>query len=66
MTVRGMGVATPVNGTRAKTVLTDACGAVEIEVPRHRGGTFEPQIVKKRLRRRTDVDEGCCPDTRVG
>jgi putative transposase len=45
------------NGTRSKTVLTDACGAVEIEVPRDRGGTFEPQIVKKRQRRLTDVDE---------
>jgi transposase-like protein len=44
------------NGARAKTVLTDACGAVDIEVPRDRGGTFEPQIVKKRQRRLTDVD----------
>ena len=34
------------NGTRAKTVLTDACGAVEIDVPRDRAGTVEPQIVK--------------------
>ncbi|ORB76789.1 IS256 family transposase, partial [Mycobacterium timonense] len=46
------------NGTRPKTVLTDACGAVEIDVPRDRGGSFEPQIVKKRQRRLTDVDEG--------
>jgi putative transposase len=38
------------NGTRSKTVLTDARGAVEIEVPRDRGGTFESQIVKKRQR----------------
>ena len=38
-------------------MLTDACGTVEIEVPRDRAGTFEPQIVKKRQRRLTDVDE---------
>ena len=31
------------NGTRAKTVLTDAAGEVEIEVPRDRDGTFDPQ-----------------------
>ena len=30
------------NGTRAKTVLTEATGQVEIEVPRDRDGTFEP------------------------
>jgi transposase-like protein len=45
------------NGTRGKTVLTDATGHVEIEVPRDRAGTFEPQIVKKRQRRLTGVDE---------
>jgi type III secretion system FlhB-like substrate exporter len=45
------------NGTRAKTVLTEASGQVGIEVPRHRAGTFEPQIVKKRQRRLTGVDE---------
>ena len=28
------------NGKRSKTVLTDAAGAVEIEVPRDREGTF--------------------------
>ena len=44
------------NGTRAKTVLTDAAGEVGIEVPRDRAGTFEPVIVKKRQRRLTDVD----------
>ena len=44
------------NGTRAKTVLTDAAGAVTIEVPRDRAGTFDPVIVKKRQRRLTDVD----------
>jgi putative transposase len=45
------------NGTRSKTVLTDATGHVEIEVPRDRAGTFEPQIVRKRQRRLTGVDE---------
>jgi hypothetical protein len=45
------------NGTRAKTVLTEASGQVPVEVPRDRQGTFEPQIVKKRQRRLTGVDE---------
>ena len=44
------------NGVRAKTVLTEV-GPVEIEVPRDREGSFEPQIVKKRQRRLTGVDE---------
>jgi transposase-like protein len=44
------------NGTRAKTVLTDAAGEVTIEVPRDRAGTFDPVIVKKRQRRLSDVD----------
>ena len=34
------------NGTRPKTVLTDAAGEVTIAVPRDRAGTFEPVIVK--------------------
>ena len=55
--VEGRGTGNSRNGTRAKTVLTDACGAIEIEAPRDRAGTFEPQIVKKRQRRLTDVDE---------
>jgi putative transposase len=45
------------NGTRPKTVVSDAAGEVRIEVPRDRQGTFEPQIVKKRQRRLTDVDK---------
>lgn len=45
------------NGTRSKTVLTEASGHVPIEVPRDREGSFEPQIVKKRQRRLTGVDE---------
>jgi transposase-like protein len=45
------------NGVRSKTVLTDAAGRVEIDVPRDREGSFEPQIVRKRQRRLSDVDE---------
>ncbi|MFY1595913.1 IS256 family transposase [Micromonospora sp. WMMD737] len=45
------------NGTRSKTVLTDANGPVQIDVPRDRAGTFEPQIVRKRQRRLSGVDE---------
>jgi putative transposase len=45
------------NGTRSKTVVSDAAGEVRVDVPRDREGTFEPQIVKKRQRRLTEVDE---------
>src|SRR5215216_924072 len=45
------------NGTRSKTVLTEATGHVDIDVPRDRAGTFEPQIVRKRQRRLSGVDE---------
>ena len=45
------------NGSRAKTVLTEASGQVQLDVPRDRAGTFEPQIVRKRQRRLTGVDE---------
>ena len=45
------------NGTRPKTVLTHATGDVELDVPRDRDGTFEPEIVKKRQRRLSEVDE---------
>lgn len=44
------------NGRRSKTVTTDI-GPVEIEVPRDRDGSFTPQIVRKRQRRLTGVDE---------
>ena len=44
------------NGKRAKTVLTEV-GPVEVEVPRDRDGSFEPQLVKKRQRRLTGVDD---------
>jgi putative transposase len=45
------------NGSRGKTVVSDAAGEVSVDVPRDREGTFEPQIVKKRQRRLTEVDE---------
>ncbi|WUV77533.1 IS256 family transposase [Streptomyces sp. NBC_01477] len=44
------------NGTRSKTVLTDV-GPVGVKVPRDVEGSFEPQIVRKRQRRPTGVDE---------
>jgi putative transposase len=44
------------NGTRAKTVLTEAAGEVPVRVPRDRAGSFEPVIVRKRQRRLSDVD----------
>ena len=54
--VEGRNGANSRNGTRAKTVLTDNAGPVQVEVPRDRDGSFEPVIVKKRQRRLSDVD----------
>ena len=53
----GLGAGNIRNGTRSKTVLTDATGQVAIDVPRDRAGTFTPQIVAKRQRRLSGVDE---------
>ena len=53
----GVGSGNIRNGTRPKTVLTEHTGHVEVEVPRDRAGTFTPQIVKKRQRRLSGVDE---------
>jgi putative transposase len=53
----GAGTGNVRNGTRAKSVLTESTGHVEIEVPRDRDGSFEPQIVKKRQRRLNGVDQ---------
>src|ERR1700727_824152 len=53
----GAGTGNNRNGPRAKTVLTDTTGPVELDVPRDRAATFEPQIVKKRQRRLSGVDE---------
>ncbi len=44
------------NGRRSKSVLTDI-GPVQIEVPGDRAGSFAPQIVRKRQRRLSGVDE---------
>jgi transposase-like protein len=44
------------NGSRSKTVLTEV-GAVQIDVPRDREGSFQPKIVKKRQRRLDGIDE---------
>jgi len=46
----------PRNGTRAKEVLTEA-GPVQIAVPRDRDGSFTPQLVKKRQRRLSGLDD---------
>jgi transposase-like protein len=45
------------NGTRAKTVISDAAGELTVEVPRDRDASFTPVIVKKRQRRLGPVDE---------
>nr|WP_204293340.1 IS256 family transposase [Micromonospora gifhornensis] len=52
----GRGSGNTRNGSRTKTVLTDV-GPVEVRVPRDAAGTFEPQIVRKRQRRLTGVDD---------
>jgi putative transposase len=52
----GRGSGNSRNGTRSKTVLTEI-GPVEIEVPRDLDSSFTPQIVKKRQRRLTGIDE---------
>jgi putative transposase len=52
----GRGSGNSRNGTGSKTLKTEL-GAVEIEVPRDRDGTFEPQLVKKRQTRFKGFDE---------
>ena len=44
------------NGKGSKTVLTDA-GALRIDVPRDRDGSFEPQLIGKHERRFTGFDD---------
>jgi transposase-like protein len=44
------------NGTSAKTVVTDT-GAVAVEVPRDRDGSFEPLLIGKHERRFTGFDD---------
>ncbi|MGA9276089.1 IS256 family transposase [Ilumatobacter sp.] len=43
------------NGARSKSVITEI-GPVDLDVPRDRDGSFEPQTVKKRQRRLDGVD----------
>jgi putative transposase len=52
----GRGSGNSRNGTRSKTVLTEV-GPVEIEVPRDTDSSFEPQIVRKRQRRLSGIDQ---------
>ena len=51
-----VGVANHRNGKSAKTVLTDT-GALAIEVPRDRQGSFEPLLIGKHERRFTGFDD---------
>ena len=44
------------NGTSGKTVLTDE-GALTLDVPRDRAGTFEPQLIPKHARRFSGFDD---------
>ncbi|MCX4241865.1 IS256 family transposase [Paraliomyxa miuraensis] len=48
--------ANPRNGTSPKRVKTDD-GEIELQVPRDRNGTFEPQLVKKRQTRLDGFDD---------
>jgi putative transposase len=52
----GRGSGNSRNGTRTKTVLTEI-GPVDIDVPRDVNSSFDPQIVRKRQRRLTGIDE---------
>lgn len=44
------------DGTSANTVLTEE-GAIEIEVPRDRAGSFEPRLIPKHERRLEGFDD---------
>ena len=44
------------NGHSSKTLQTEA-GQFELDTPRDRGGSFEPQLVKKHQRRFTSMDD---------
>ena len=52
----GRGSGNSRNGHGSKTVLTDR-NKLELEVPRDRNGSFEPQLVKKRQSRLPGFDE---------
>jgi putative transposase len=50
------GAATPANGSTPKTLITEH-GRSQIDTPRDRDGSFEPQIVRKRQRRFEGFDD---------
>lgn len=52
----GRGSGNSRNGYTSKTVLTES-GPVELETPRDRSGTFEPQVVRKGQRRLDGIDK---------
>src|SRR3954454_7672591 len=52
----GRGSGNSRNGSTPKRLLTEA-GPVELETPRDRAGTFEPQIVRKGQRRLDGIDK---------
>jgi len=54
--VAGRGSGNSRNGYTSKTLLTEA-GPVELETPRDRVGSFEPQIVRKGQRRLDGIDK---------
>jgi putative transposase len=53
---KGRGTGNNRNGKAHKTVKSDS-GELQIDVPRDRSGTFEPQLVKKRQRRLEGFDD---------
>ena len=54
--VRPTGQGNQRNGTSRKRLITDE-GVIDLEVPRDRDGSFEPQIVEKGQRRFTGFDD---------
>jgi transposase-like protein len=54
--LQGRGSGNNRNGKSKKTVQTDS-GEIQIEVPRDRNSSFEPQLVKKRQRRLKGFDD---------
>jgi transposase-like protein len=61
----GRGSGNSRNGVRSNTVLTEI-GPVDIDVPRDVNSSFDPQIVKKRQRRLTGIDEIVLSSTAKG
>lgn len=53
---KGRGTGNSRNGKGRKTVKSET-GAIDIQVPRDRNGTFEPKLVKKRQRRLEGFDD---------